>query len=292
MKTLLNVAIIWTFNSLFEIHHYAGRAPDRLELLSILFLRFLFSSISIMGKYWKKNFQFSFWDSSREIAEIIFWGFKGFFQFSFWDSGLPWIICALAMTILSILFLRFANNHKQQPRGASAEPFNSLFEIRLMRGLLKAFWALYLSILFLRFIRENEADGDGKWVRLSILFLRFSGPGLGSTASPHNPLSILFLRFLSIRAMNGTTLATDGAFQFSFWDSFPSPIIFDTTPKSFQFSFWDSRGWIMEWRREIYYKFQFSFWDSRYSRNSSSTCRSRKFQFSFWDSGLQALEAF
>jgi len=195
------VAIIWTFKSLFEIHHYAGRAPDRLELLSILFLRFYrftWSTLTFKMRLLSILFLRFRRPSSRSLRppgpclSILFLRFGDYhgwiaitpeiyaFQFSFWDSSSRpfgfWL--TRRRTFNSLFEIRWFEVEWEKVNELK-RPFNSLFEIRGWR------WGAC----------EHTDQGDRR-LELSILFLRF-------------PISELLIQKLS----------EHDRFQFSFWDS-------------------------------------------------------------------------
>ena len=92
-----------TFNSLYEIQGKGSNQGKNSTALSILFMRFCYTICS--GRYYSHTtFQFSLWDSNREIN----WNeFKMvIFQFSLWDSQI-----------------------RKQIITVRDPPFNSLYEI-------------------------------------------------------------------------------------------------------------------------------------------------------------------
>ena len=80
--TPIATALHQTFNSLYEIRWNNERQTCLLHNLSILFMRFLLSSLSISSL--TTSFQFSLWDSAAGISTANLC--NGDFQFSLWDS--------------------------------------------------------------------------------------------------------------------------------------------------------------------------------------------------------------
>ena len=99
-----------TFNSLYEIHVLGENVWYNLISLSILFMRFVVPKSVIVAD--NIFFQFSLWDSVESENDLLILDVN--FQFSLWDSEMKMRTIGRLGIILSILFMRFKEQKKQQ----------------------------------------------------------------------------------------------------------------------------------------------------------------------------------